>query len=215
MSGVRVLGVLGSPRKGKNTELLLRASLEAAAEDGAETELVSLSEYRILPCNGCNTCVRGEPCPLDSEDDMGRVTERLLEADAIILAAPSYFGSVPGLMKSFMDRTRPLKMSGHRLGGKVASALSVSGLRHGGGEKVIEAITHFALVHGMIVVGGCEDPLTIGQFGIGTLQGDAGWRGIKEDKIALSNARGVGRRVARIALAIKLGYERLNHGSQG
>lgn len=211
MSGVRVLGVSGSPRRGRNTELLLRASLEAAAEEGADTELVSLSDYRILPCNGCNICVRGKPCPLDSEDDMGRILERLLGADAIILAAPSYFGSVPGIMKSFMDRTRPLKMGGHRLGGKVASALLVSGLRHGGGEKVTKAITHFALVHGMIVVGGCEDPLTMGQFGVATLQGEAGWRGVEEDKIAISNARGVGRRVARIALAIKLGYERLRH----
>lgn len=211
---MRVLGVSGSPRKGKNTERLLGAALEAAGEVGAETELLSLSDYRIHPCNGCNVCVRGKPCPLDAEDDMGGILGRLLDADAIILAAPSYFGSVPGLMKSFMDRTRPLKMGGHRLGGKVASALSVSGLRHGGGEKVIDAIIHFALTHGMIVVGGCEDPLTMGQFGIGTLQGEEGWRGVEGDGIAISNARGVGRRVSRIAAAIKMGSERLGHGSQ-
>jgi multimeric flavodoxin WrbA len=204
MSGVKVLGVSGSPRKGRNTEILLRASLEAAGEEGAETELLSLSDYRILPCNGCNVCVRGKPCPLDSQDDMGRILERLLEADALILAAPSYFGSVPGLMKNFMDRTRPLKMSGHRLGGKVVSALSVSGLRHGGGERVAESIIHFGLVHGMVIVGGCDDPLTGGHFGIGALQGETGWRGVEEDRIAISNARGVGRRVARIASALKL-----------
>ncbi len=212
---VRVLGVSGSPRRGKNTELLLRAALEAAMEEGAEAELVSLSEYRILPCDGCNVCVRGRPCPLDSEDEMGGIQERLLKADALILAAPSYFGAVPGLMKNMMDRTRPLKMSGHRLGGKVASALSVSGLRHGGGERVVEAMIHFALVHGMIVVGGCGDPLTSGHFGVASLQGEAGWRGADEDRIATSNAREVGKRVARIATAIKLGSERLGHGSQG
>lgn len=215
MSGVRVLGISGSPRRGKSTELLLREALLAAGEEGAETELISLSDYRILPCNGCNICVRGKPCPLDSEDDMGKVLQKLLEADALILAAPSYFGSVPGLMKNFMDRTRPLKMDGHRLGGKVVSALSVSGLRHGGGERVIEAIAYFGLIHGMIVVGGCGDPLTAGQFGIATLQGEAGWRGVEEDRLAISNARGVGRRVAKIASIIKLGSGRLNYGPQG
>jgi len=200
---VKVLGVSGSPRKGKNTERLLRAALDAAAEIGAETELVSLASLSILPCDGCNACIRERRCPLDDEDDMGALKERLVEADGIIFAAPSYFGAVPGIMKNMMDRSRPLKMDGQRLAGKVVSALSLSGLSHGGAEQVAESIVRFGLIHGMIVVGGCGDPLTSGHFGIASLQGDEGWRRAEGDAIAMADARGVGRRVAEVALALR------------
>ena len=106
-------------------------------------------------------------------------------------------------MKNMMDRSRPLKMDGHRLGGKVISALAISGLSHGGAEQVAESIVRFGLIHGMIVVGGCDDPLTSGHFGIASLQGDEGWRRAEGDAIAIANARDVGRRVAEVALALR------------
>jgi len=203
MSAVKVLGISGSPRKGRNTEKLLLCALEAAEEAGAKTEMFSLAELNIKQCVGCNTCVREKRCPLDDGDDMGLVKGKLLEADAVVFAAPSYFGSVPGVMKNAMDRSRSLKMDGHRLAGKVASALSVSGLRHGGAEQVTESIARFGLMHGMIVVGGCGDPLLSGYFGVATLQADEGWRRAEDDAVAVANARGVGRRATEVTLALK------------
>ncbi len=203
MSKVKVLGVSGSPRKGRNTEQLLRAALDATAELDVETELFSLADLKILPCDGCNVCVKEKRCPIDAEDDMGRLNEKLMEADAVIFAAPSYFGAVPGVLKNLMDRSRPLKMDGHKLGGKVVSVLSLSGLRYGGAEQVAESIIRFGLIHGMVAVGGCGDPLTSGHFGIASLQGDEGWRRAENDAIAISNARDVGRRVAEVAIALK------------
>ena len=134
---------------------------------------------------------------------MSLIKEKLQEADAVILAAPSYFGGVPGIMKSMIDRSRSLKMDDHKLKDKVASALSLSGLRYGGAEQVTEAITRFCLTHGMIVVGGCGDPLTSGYFGIASLQADEGWRRAEGDAVAVTNARGVGKRVAEVAIALK------------
>jgi multimeric flavodoxin WrbA len=203
MSKVKVLGVSGSPRKGRNTEKLLSLALGAAEAAGAEVELISLAEMKITPCRGCNTCVREKRCPLDEEDDMGIVKRRLQEADAVVLAAPSYFGGVPGIMKSMMDRSRSLKMDEHKLQGKVVSALSLAGLRYGGAEQVTEAIARFGLTHGMIVVGGVGDPLSSGHFGIASLQADEGWRRAEGDTVAVANAEGVGRRVAEVALALK------------
>jgi multimeric flavodoxin WrbA len=203
MSAVKVLGVSGSPRKGRNTEKLLSYALEAAEEAGVVTEVLSLAGLKIQPCVGCGTCVKEKRCPQDGEDDMGYVKEQLLKADAVIFAAPSYFGGVPGIMKNAMDRSRSLKMDGHRLGGKVASALSLSGLRYGGAEQVAESIVRFALMHGMVVVGGCGDPLSSGYFGIASLQADEGWRRAEADAVAVANAKDVGRRVAEVALALK------------
>jgi len=200
---VRIIGVQGSPRKSRNTEALLRHALAAAEEAGAETELVNLAELNIKPCIGCNTCVREKRCPLDDEDDMGAVKEALLSADGVVFASPSYFGAVPGLLKNVMDRSRSLKMDGHRLRDKVVSAVAVAGLRHGGAERVAESIIYFGLTHGMIAVGGCGDPLTESHYGTASLQGDAGWRRVGDDMIGLSYAAGVGRRVAEVAAALK------------
>ena len=203
MSKAKVLGVSGSPREGKNTDALLRAALEAAEEAGTETEILSLASLKILPCTGCNTCVKEKRCPQDDEDDMGLVKERLEAADAVVFAAPSYFGGVPGVMKNMMDRSRSLKMDDHRLRNKVASALSLAGLRYGGAEQVAESLARFGLMHGMIVVGGVGNPLSEGYFGIASLQADEGWRRAQADAVAVKNAEGVGRRVAEVALALK------------
>jgi multimeric flavodoxin WrbA len=200
---VRIVGVQGSPRKSRNTETLLRHALAASEEAGAETELVNLAELSIKPCVGCNTCVREKRCPLDDEDDMGIVKEALVSADGVVFASPSYFGAVPGLLKNVMDRSRSLKMDGHRLRDKVVSAVSVAGLRHGGAERVAESITHFGLTHGMIAVGGCGDPLSDAPYGTASLQGDVGWRRVGDDEIGLRYAAGVGRRVAEVAAALK------------
>jgi len=203
---VKVLGLSGSPRKERNTEHLLSVALDAASKiEGTTTELLRLSDYKILPCDGCNVCAREGKCPLDEQDDVAKLREKLQEADAVIMAAPSYFASVPGITKNLFDRSRPLKMRGHLLTGKILSALSVSGLRNGGGEAVVDEIVRFGLTHGMIVVGGVGDPLTQSSFGIGVLQGDAGWRKTSADEIALQNSRGVGKRVAEVAQALKRG----------
>ena len=199
----KIVGVQGSPRKSRNTEVLLRHALAAAEEAGAETELVNLAEIDVKPCVGCNTCVRERRCPLDDEDDMGAVKEALLSADGVVFASPSYFGAVPGLLKNVMDRSRSLKMDGHRLRDKVVSAVVVAGLRHGGAEQVAESIMHFGLTHGMIAVGGCGDPLTEAYYGTASLQSDAGWRRVGDDDIGLNYAAGVGKRVAEVAAALK------------
>ena len=203
MSPIKVLGVSGSPRKGRNTGSLLQAALDAVQEAGAETELLSLAGLSILPCTRRNTCVREKRCSQDGDDDMPAVKRKFEEADGVILAAPSYFGGVPGVMKNMMDRTRSLKMDGTRLKDRVCSALSLSGLRHGGAEQVAEHIARFGLMHGMVVVGGVGDPVSEGYFGIASLQGDEGWRRTTGDALALKNARGVGMRVAEVARALR------------
>ena len=204
MPPIKVLGISGSPRKGKNTESLLQAALDSAQEAGAEIELLSLPGLSIISCTGCNTCVKEKRCSQDGEDDMTAVKKKLEEeADGVILAAPSYFGGVPGVMKNMMDGTRSLKMDGTRLQDRVCSALSLSGLRHGGAEQVAEHLTRFGLIHGMVVVGGDGDPVSEGYFGIASLQGDEGWRRATGDALALLNARGIGRRVAEVASVLR------------
>ncbi|MHA1907149.1 MAG: flavodoxin family protein, partial [Candidatus Thorarchaeota archaeon] len=112
-----IIGICGSPKKEKsNTRFLLEKALTAASEvfsDGETklaTTLLPLSDFEIRHCTGCDSCVRKKPCPESSHDDMSQIEEKLLQADGIIIAAPSYFTSVPGILKDFIDRSRYMKM---------------------------------------------------------------------------------------------------------
>lgn len=101
---IYVLGVLGSPRQGGNSEMLLDAALEGARSTGAEVEKVVLSKLHVQPCTACEGCADGVQCVLD--DDMQPLYKKLEEADVIILASPVYFYGVTAQMKAFIDRAQ-------------------------------------------------------------------------------------------------------------
>lgn len=53
---MKVLGLVGSPRKEGNTDLLVSAILNGAAASGHETEKVYLYDFDIAPCLDCKAC---------------------------------------------------------------------------------------------------------------------------------------------------------------
>ena len=199
---MRIVGISGSPKKEKsNTQFLLSKALEATS---ADTKLINISEYDIRHCTGCDSCVRKKPCPQSAHDDMPKLEEELRTADAIIIAAPSYFTSVPGVLKDFIDRSRAMKMLDHQLKDKVFGALTYAGLRYGGQEHVIDVLNRYALGQGMIVVGAVGNPVKHGTFGSGSLQTDEGsWRSALEDELAIKGSILLGERVAYLTSRIK------------
>jgi multimeric flavodoxin WrbA len=199
---MRIIGISGSPKKEKsNTQFLLSKALEAT---GADTLLINISEYDIRHCTGCDSCVRKRPCPESEKDDMPKIEAELRNANAIIIAAPSYFTSVPGILKDFIDRSRAMKMLDHQLKNKVFGALTYAGLRYGGQEHVIDVLNRYALGQGMIVVGAVGSPVKHGTFGSGSLQTDDGsWRSAANDELAIKGSILLGERVAALAARIK------------
>lgn len=51
---MKVIGIIGSPRKGGNTEILVEKILSGAKEAGLDVEIFKLNELNIHPCQGCN-----------------------------------------------------------------------------------------------------------------------------------------------------------------
>ncbi|MBN1856583.1 MAG: flavodoxin family protein [Dehalococcoidia bacterium] len=126
---MKALGIVGSPRVDGNSVLITNHALRAVAEEGVETELVSLSGLTLLPCTACMACVEEERCVL--EDDLMPLYDKMKAADGIILATPVYFGSATGLMKVFMERTGYIvRNCGGTCKGKVGGPLVVA--RRGG-----------------------------------------------------------------------------------
>ena len=191
---MKILGISGSPVK-RGTYFLLEEALKSAKEEGEniETEIVHIADYELKFCQGCNDCLKKKECII-KDDDLYEIGDKMEEADAIIFASPSYFGSVTAYMKNLMDRSRYLKMRDHALKDKLAGAITSSGLTHGGGQSTIETINRFALTHGMQVVGVAARPENEPNMVIGTMEGKEGFRRIKDDEKAVKMAKEFGKR---------------------
>jgi multimeric flavodoxin WrbA len=119
---MKILGLSFSPRKDGNTVILLEEALSGARQEGAETELYSIADKDIKPCDGCWGCRKDGKCHI--KDDMQEIYEKLLDADGIIFGTPVYFYNMTGQSKTVIDRTIAL---GGRLANKVGGIVAVAG----------------------------------------------------------------------------------------
>ena len=111
---VKVLGILGSPRRGGNTEILLEHALAGARSRDAETEKLILNELDITPCQSCDKCMETGECATD--DDMSLVYPKLGAADCFILASPIFFCSLTAQAKLMIDRCQGIWVAKYVLG---------------------------------------------------------------------------------------------------
>jgi multimeric flavodoxin WrbA len=124
---MKTLGILGSARKGGNTEILLDAALDESQQLGGATSRIILRDKVIAPCNGCMGCARTGDCIV--QDDMQEVYKEIREADGIIWASPVYFWSMSGLTKNALDRTYALTFPELQQAGKIAGLILVAASR--------------------------------------------------------------------------------------
>ena len=104
---MKIIAINGSPRKGRNTDTLLKKMLDGAASAGAETEMVYLYDLKFRGCVSCLACkLQKEPRPNRCvlRDDLTAVLDKAHEADAVILGSPIYFSEITGEMRSFLER---------------------------------------------------------------------------------------------------------------
>ena len=111
---MKVLGIMGSPRRQGNTELLLDKAMEGAVEAGAEVEKVLVSKLKISPCLEIYACLKDGDCAI--KDDMQLLYKKLLEADHIVFASPMFFYGITSQAKAIIDRCQALWVRRHVLG---------------------------------------------------------------------------------------------------
>jgi len=102
---MRLLAILGSPRRGGNTDIITERILDGAREAGLETETIALRSQKISGCVGCEKCwqIDGRPCAF--KDDMPY--DAIAAADVILFATPVYWYAPTAIMKAFIDRLVP------------------------------------------------------------------------------------------------------------
>ncbi|UCE81097.1 MAG: flavodoxin family protein [Methanobacteriota archaeon] len=184
---MKVLTINGSPRRGGNTAGMLSAAEDELRREGIDVERISLGDVDIKPCDACEECHETPwSCPI--EDDAIDVLKKMVEADAILIGSPVYFGGVTAQLKALFDRSAiPYQESGLR--DKIGGALSCGGVRQGGQELTVSQIITFFMTHDMQVANAGEG--SYGAMGVADDEGD-----ISKDEEGLSSARGLGRRTA-------------------
>ncbi|NFF81612.1 NAD(P)H dehydrogenase [Clostridium botulinum] len=109
---MNILVLNGSPKlKQSNTLKLTKAFLEGINENGkSNTEIIDIYKSHIEYCKGCYSCWNKTPGKCIMNDDMEKLIEKLTKADILIWSFPLYFYGMPSKVKTFLDRTLPLKM---------------------------------------------------------------------------------------------------------
>jgi multimeric flavodoxin WrbA len=141
---MNILGICGTNNKNRKSPAVwfLDQALEAAREEGAETQAIKLIDYHMKPCNSCHLCMAGKPCPLerDPEDDGDKVFEKIFWADALIFSSPVYSYQQPAIVINLIQRSRcfhelergryyglkNIKRDGNPFSGKAVGNLAVS-----------------------------------------------------------------------------------------
>jgi multimeric flavodoxin WrbA len=183
---MKAMAINGSPRKGGNTEILLRKVLEPIAAAGHGTEYVQVGGTRIRGCTACGACgrIRNRQCVID-DDIFNLAFAKMIDADAIVIGSPTYFGDLTAETKALIDRAGYVALAnGGLLRRKIGAAVSAE--RRGGGIHVMDSINHLFLMSEMIVPGS-----TYWNFGLGTAPGD-----VLDDEEGLRNMRNLGEQIA-------------------
>lgn len=98
----KILGVVGSPRKKGNTDILVSRMLDGAAAAGAAIEKIFLADLKIAECDGCHACWKTERCTKD--DDMQALYPKIIGSDLIVFGTPVYWYGPTAIMMGFIDR---------------------------------------------------------------------------------------------------------------
>jgi multimeric flavodoxin WrbA len=119
---MKMLAVVGSPRKRGNTDILVDAVIRGATANGAEVERVFLADLTVKPCDACDACRKTGRCVV--RDDMTALYDKLYTSDAWVLGTPIYWWGPSAQIKAFVDRWYAFSAELQRVKGKSAALVA-------------------------------------------------------------------------------------------
>jgi len=150
---MKVVAFNGSARKNGNTAMMIAALFKELEKEGVETEMVQLAGEHPHGCIACYQCFKNKNgrCIVDL-DCINSCIDKMLAADAIVLASPTYFADVSTEMKALIDRAgMTSRANGDMFKRKLGAAIVTQ--RRGGGIHAFDTMNHFFTIGQMIIVG--------------------------------------------------------------
>ena len=183
----------GSARKDGNTSIMVRWLFEELENADIETELIQLKGKKVNGCIACYKCFenKNQRCAVE-KDDLNTCLEKMIAADAIILASPVYFSDVTPQIKALIDRAGMTSRANNDMFRRKVGA-SVVVARRGGASHTFASLNNFFFISQMIVPGS-----NYWNMGFGLEKGDVG-----KDEEAQGTMRTLGQNMAWLLKRIK------------
>ena len=183
---MKVIAFNGSARRNGNTAILIREVFSELQDEDIATEMVQLAGKTIRGCTACGKCFDNQDkrCAIDN-DFANECIEKMLEADGIILASPTYFADVTAEIKALIDRAGYVSRANPDILKRKIGAAIVA-VRRAGAIHAFDTLNHFFLISQMIVPGS-----SYWNIGIGRAIGD-----VEQDEEGLETMRILGRNMA-------------------
>lgn len=99
----KVLAIGASPRRGGNSDVLLKHFCVGVNKAGIETEEIQLRDFQISPCIGCELCRQTGECSRFNDDMVG-IYKKIVESRGLFLISPAHNYNITAWMKGFIDR---------------------------------------------------------------------------------------------------------------
>ena len=190
---MKVIAFNGSARKNGNCSILIREAFNAIEKSDIETEEYSLAGSRIRGCTACYQCFSRKDRRCVVTDDIANdCIEKMIEADGMILASPTYFADMTPEMKALIDRCGMVARANDDMFRRKVGAAIVS-VRRAGSINVFDSINHFFLIGQMIVPGSIY-----WNVGIGREIGD-----VEQDEEGLKTMQVLGENMAWLIRALE------------
>jgi multimeric flavodoxin WrbA len=168
---MNVVAFNGSPRADGNTRILIDTVLAELQAEGIDTEVVQLGGQAVRGCTACKWCFEHQEqrCVID-EDLINDCIAKMIEADGILLASPTYFADVSTEMKALIDRAGFVTLANGRVLKRKVGA-GITAVRRGGQTHTFDTMNHFFLISEMIIPGSIYWNMGIG-LDPGDVRGD-------------------------------------------
>ncbi|MBC8468018.1 MAG: flavodoxin family protein [Planctomycetes bacterium] len=159
---MKVIAFNGSARKDGNTAIMVKQVFGELEKEGIETEMIQFSGQNIRGCIACYKCFenKDQRCAVKTDIVNGCI-EKMLEADGIILASPTYFADVSAELKALIDRAGLVAKANEEMFARKVGAAVVA-VRRGGAIHAYDSMNHFFLISGMIIPGSCYWNMSFG-----------------------------------------------------
>ena len=176
---MKVLGINCSPRKGGNTEILIKEVFKALEKEGIKTEFFQLGGKKVSGCIACMKCKKKEDGRCHQKNEViNECIEKMVKADAIIIGSPVYHADLTADAKALIEvASYALRASGSPLKHKIGAA--VIAVRRGGAIHAFDSINHFFLINEMIIPGSIYWNIGIGREKGEVLKDEEGMKTMK------------------------------------
>ena len=150
---MKVLGINCSPRKGGNTEILVKEVLRSIEANGIKTEFFQIGGKKVNGCIACMKCREAKDGKCHQKNEILNICiKKMVEADGIIIGSPTYFSDLSTEAKALIDVAGySLRGAGNPLKKKPGAA--VVSVRRAGAIHAFDSINHFFLINEMIIPG--------------------------------------------------------------